>query len=186
MQLPDDVLIAHARPWLERADLWRAAFDGDDRLWLTRALGLLRPRAKRLGDIAEGLGPLLRPVTFDAAAAAKHLTPEMSGALDALADQLADLVPFEPATIEQAVRGTAEARSIKAGAFMQAVRVSLTGRTVSPGLFETIELLGSRGKPRAHSRRGTSVPAVLNGLSGRCEPQIFIATRSTSSWWEAA
>jgi glutamyl-tRNA synthetase len=157
MQLPDDVLIDHVRPWLERADLWRAGFEGADRLWLTRALALLRPRAKRLGDIADGLGPLMRPVTFDAAAATKHLTPEMSAPLDALADQLADLLPFEPATIEQAVRGTADARGVKAGAFMQAVRVSLTGRTVSPGLFETIELLG-REESLARIRAGARQP----------------------------
>ncbi|MGV3520222.1 glutamate--tRNA ligase [Luteitalea sp.] len=153
MLLPDDVLIAHARPWLERAELWRTGFEGEERAWLTRALALLRPRAKRLGDIPEGLGPLMRPVIFDPAAAAKHLPPEMREPLEVLAEQLADLAPFDPTTIEQAVRGTAEARGVKAGAFMQAVRVSLTGRTVSPGLFETIELLG-RDESLARIRGG--------------------------------
>ena len=142
MQMSDDVLIAQARPWLEQAGLWRADFDGPLRPWLVRALALLRPRTKRLGDIPEGLGPLVRPVVFDPAAAAKHLTPEMGAHLDALATTLADTAPFDASTIEQAVRGTAETRGVKAGVFMQAVRVSLTGRTVSPGLFETIELLG--------------------------------------------
>jgi len=108
------------------------------------------------GDIPEGLGPLVRTVVFDPAAAGKHLPPEMAGHLDALATTLADTAPFEPATIEQAVRGTADARGVKAGVFMQAVRVSLTGRTVSPGLFETIELLGreeSLARIRAGARR---------------------------------
>jgi glutamyl-tRNA synthetase len=142
MRLPDDVLIAHVRPWLEQAGLWRATFDGPDRPWLTRALGLLRPRAKRLGDVPEGLAPLVNPVVFDPAAAAKHLTPDMAAHLEALADGLALVVPFDAPSIELTVRGTAEARGVKAGAFMQAVRVSLTGRTVSPGLFETLELIG--------------------------------------------
>ena len=66
----------------------------------------------------------------------------MGAHLDALATTLADTAPFDASTIEQVVRGTAETRGVKAGVFMQAVRVSLTGRTVSPGLFETIELLG--------------------------------------------
>ena len=153
MQLPDDVLIAHARPWLEQAGLWRAAFDGEERPWLTRALALLRPRAKRLGDIPDGLGPLMRPVEFEPTAAAKHLTPEMGAHLDALAGQLDAVAPFDASAIEQAVRGTAEARGVKAGPFMQAVRVSLTGRTVSPGLFETIELLG-REESLARIRAG--------------------------------
>ena len=159
MKMSDDVLIAHARPWLERAGLWRSSFDGEQRPWLTRALGLLRPRTKRLGDIAEGLGPLVRPVVFDPAAAAKHLTMEMGSHLDALADALTDVAPFESAVIEQAVRGAADAGGLKPGAFMQAVRVSLTGRTVSPGLFETIELLGredSVARIRAGARQSQS------------------------------
>ena len=156
MLLPDDVLIAQAKPWLENAGLWRQAFEHDDRPWLTRALALLRPRAKRLGDIPDGLAPLVRPVVFDATAAAKHLTPEMSAHLLALADRLESLASFDVAAIEQAVRGTAEERGVKAGAFMQSVRVSLTGRTVSPGLFETIELLG-RDESLARIRTGARV-----------------------------
>lgn len=153
MQLADDVLVAHVRPWLERAGLWRAAFDAADRGWLVRALALLRPRAKRLGDIPDGLAPLVGPVIFDPAAAARHLTPEVSPHLEALADALQAAATFDVATIEQVVRGTAETGGLKAGAFMQAVRVSLTGRTVSPGLFETIELLG-RDESLARIRAG--------------------------------
>jgi glutamyl-tRNA synthetase len=67
----------------------------------------------------------------------------MAPHLETLADALVDLTPFDAAGIEQVVRATAGDRGIKPGAFMQAVRVSLTGRTVSPGLFETIELLGA-------------------------------------------
>ncbi len=142
MKMSDDVLIAHVRPWLERAALWRADFEGHRRDWLIQALALLRPRAKHLGDIPEGLGPLVGPVVFDAAATARHLTQEMAPHLEVLGDALADLSPFDAAGIEQVVRRTAEVGGLKAGAFMQAVRVSLTGRTVSPGLFETISLLG--------------------------------------------
>ena len=40
------------------------------------------------------------------------------------------------------MRGTAAERSIKAGALIHAVRVALTGRTASPGLFEMMVLLG--------------------------------------------
>ena len=88
-----------------------------------------------------------------AAAAGRHLTPEVSPHLEALADALQEQATFDVSTIEQVVRGTAESRGIKAGAFMQAVRVSLTGRTVSPGLFETIELLG-RDESLARIRAG--------------------------------
>ena len=142
MRIADEELIAHVRPFLTQAGLWRDGFDGDERPWLVEALALLRPRAKRLGDIPDGLAPLVRRVSVDPAAAAKHLTAEMAPLLEVLAAGLSALQAFDAASIEAAVRSTAEAGGVKAGAFMQAVRVSLTGRTVSPGLFETIALLG--------------------------------------------
>ncbi len=160
MRLPDDVLIAHLRPWLEQAGLWHEAFDGERRAWLTQALALLRPRARRLGDIPEGLRPLVGPVVFETTAATRHLTAEMAPHLDALAARLSELPSFDATAIEQCVRGVAGDRGVKPGAFMQSVRVSLTGRTVSPGLFETIELLGrERSVARIRAGARQSQPA---------------------------
>ena len=59
-----------------------------------------------------------------------------------LARALADVSPFDEPHVESAVRGTAAERGIKAGALIHAVRVALTGRTASPGLFEMMALLG--------------------------------------------
>ncbi|MBA2356365.1 MAG: glutamate--tRNA ligase, partial [Acidobacteria bacterium] len=78
MRLPDDVLVAQVRPWLERAGLWRDSFDTAERAWLIEALALLRPRAKRLGDIPDGLAPLAGEVVFDDVAVAKHVTVEVT------------------------------------------------------------------------------------------------------------
>ena len=44
--------------------------------------------------------------------------------------------------LETALRGTAEQQGVKAGALIHATRVAVTGRAVSPGLFEVLELLG--------------------------------------------
>jgi glutamyl-tRNA synthetase len=49
---------------------------------------------------------------------------------------------FDESHVESAVRGTAAERSLKAGQLIHAIRVALTGRTTSPGLFEVIALLG--------------------------------------------
>ena len=50
--------------------------------------------------------------------------------------------PFDEPHVEAVVRGTAAERGIKAGTLIHAVRVALTGRTASPGLFELMALLG--------------------------------------------
>ena len=68
------------------------------------------------------------------------------GALDAVFSALAD---FDAPSTEVALRGVAEARGVKAGTLIHAVRVAVTGKAVSPGLFEVLALVG---RPRVHDR----------------------------------
>jgi glutamyl-tRNA synthetase len=66
----------------------------------------------------------------------------MIGHMAALTAALGGISPFDESHVEAVVRGTAAERGIKAGALIHAVRVALTGRTASPGLFEIVALLG--------------------------------------------
>ena len=49
---------------------------------------------------------------------------------------------FDEATLEQTLRQLAETRGVKAGTLIHATRIAMTGRMVSPGLFEMLVLLG--------------------------------------------
>jgi len=60
----------------------------------------------------------------------------------AAGDALADLEPFTAQAIEAALRGVVERLGLKPRQAFQPIRVAVTGSTVSPGLFESIELLG--------------------------------------------
>jgi glutamyl-tRNA synthetase len=60
----------------------------------------------------------------------------------AAGDALADLEPFTAEAIEAALRGVVEGLGLKPRQAFQPIRVAVTGSTVSPGLFESIELLG--------------------------------------------
>jgi glutamyl-tRNA synthetase len=62
--------------------------------------------------------------------------------LDAARETLAEVAPFEAAMIEQALRQLAERLELKPREAFQPIRVAVTGSKVSPGLFESIELLG--------------------------------------------
>ena len=62
--------------------------------------------------------------------------------LAASARSLADVEPFEAKPIEQALRATADELGLKPRQAFQPIRVAVTGSTVSPGLFESLELLG--------------------------------------------
>jgi len=107
-------------------------------------LELLRPRAKRLVDFVDQAAPLLRePVEYEPAAVEKHLSAAgLPEHLDALSSALRALPDFTEAAVETTFREVAAARGIKAGALIHAVRVAVTGRTQSPGLFEVLVLIG--------------------------------------------
>jgi glutamyl-tRNA synthetase len=68
------------------------------------------------------------------------------GALEALAEVRAALValpaPWTEEEVERVLRDAAERSSRKAKQLFQPLRVALTGTTVSPGIFETVALLG--------------------------------------------
>jgi len=151
MRLAPGELGRRLQPWLDRAGLWNDAFLGDRHAWFFAVLELLKPRAKRLGDFAE-LGRFFfsDAIEYEEAAVEKHLrAPGMDEHLLALDQALAKLEAFDAASTEAAVRETAEARGVKAATLIHAVRVVLTGKTVSPGLFEVLALIG---RARVHSR----------------------------------
>ena len=151
MRLAPDELGRRLQPWLDRAGLWNDEFLGDRHAWFFAVLELLKPRAKRLGDFAE-LGRFFfsDAIEYDEAAVEKHLrAPGMDAHLLALDESLAKLEAFDAMSTEAVLRATAEARGVKAAALIHAVRVVLTGKTVSPGLFDVLALLG---RARAHSR----------------------------------
>jgi glutamyl-tRNA synthetase len=50
--------------------------------------------------------------------------------------------PFDPETVERALRGVVERLEVKPKEVFQPVRVAISGTTVSPGIFESVAALG--------------------------------------------
>ncbi len=149
LRLAPSDLAARVKPFFEAAGLWRDEYVTTKHAWFYDVLELLKPRVKRLGDfVDQGRFFFLPPgasLDYDAAAVAKHLAPGMPGMDDhlrALDAALASLPEFGVASTEAALRSVADARGIKAGALIHAVRVAVTGRAASPGLFEVLALVG--------------------------------------------
>jgi glutamyl-tRNA synthetase len=141
------------------AGLWHDDYLGDRHAWFFAVLELLKPRAKRLGDFAaQGALFFGDAIEYDAAAVDKHLrAPGMDAHLEAIDASLSALDTFDPASTEAALRSTAEARGVKAGVLIHAVRVAVTGKTVSPGLFDVLALLG-RKRVRARLAAARRLP----------------------------
>jgi glutamyl-tRNA synthetase len=83
-------------------------------------------------------GPVDDPAAFDRVIGS-------DGGVDTLRDARAALAaaqPFDADTVQKALRGVVEQRGVKPGKVFQPVRVAIAGQTVSPGIFESVALLG--------------------------------------------
>jgi glutamyl-tRNA synthetase len=115
----------------------------DQRDLLVRAMPELKARAHDLNQLAEGARFLFdkRPLEMDPAADAL-LTPESRALLKSAHGALSNLANWEHDNLEQAIRDVAEREDVKLGKLAQPLRVALTGRTTSPGIFDVLVLLG--------------------------------------------
>jgi len=118
-----------------------------DRAHVEAACALLRERIKTIDDLASGSRYLFTTdlvIPWDPQAVAKRAgTPEARERLHEVAEALRAISgEWTHTSIEEAIRALAERKGIKAGEFIGATRVAITGAAVSAGLFETAEVLG--------------------------------------------
>jgi glutamyl-tRNA synthetase len=117
---------------------------GDAADVVRRATPLVQERMNVLREAGEMLGFLLvDDVAIEPEAAAKLLGPDQLPVVAAAHDALAGLAEWTTAAIEAALRAAlVEGMGLKPKHAFGPVRVAVTGRTVSPPLFESLELLG--------------------------------------------
>jgi glutamyl-tRNA synthetase len=103
----------------------------------------LKQRARTLVELAESAGFLLqaRPLPVDEKAA-RLLDAAARERLRAVLPVIAAAEPFDEATLEATARAAAEAQGVGFGKLAQPLRAALTGRSVSPGIFEVMVALG--------------------------------------------
>jgi glutamyl/glutaminyl-tRNA synthetase len=149
MRLAPDELAARLRPVFADAGFWNEAYLGNLHAWFFAVLELLKPRVKRLGDfVIQGRFFFVDSIEYDRVAVTKYLTG-MAEHLEAFDQACGELPAFDPASIEGALRLVADVRGVKAASLIHATRVAVSGKSVSPGLFEVLSLLG---RSRTHTR----------------------------------
>ena len=105
-------------------------------------LALLRPRCKKLTDFSTSSAVLRRSGRLRSGGVKKHLsTPGRRTTCWRCETRIRGPSGIE-AALEKTLRDLADARTIKAGMLIHGTRIAMTGRMVSPGLFEMLVLLG--------------------------------------------
>jgi len=129
-------------PMLEQAGLKQevaAVSDG----WLAQLVVLVKERTKTLVEMVDWVRPYFgQTIPFDDEAAKKFLTPAVAPALGKLLTRFEGFPVYSKHEWEEAFKKLVEEEGIKMGQLAQPVRVALTGRAASPGLFEVMEVLG--------------------------------------------
>ena len=129
-------------PLLEQAGLKKEVEAVSDE-WLAQLVVLVKERAKTLVEMVEWVRPYFgQTVTFDEEAAKKFLTSAIGPALSKLIARFEPFPSFSRPEWENSFKQLVQEEGMKMGQLAQPVRVALTGRTASPGLFEVMEVLG--------------------------------------------
>ncbi|HET9264112.1 MAG TPA: glutamate--tRNA ligase [Vicinamibacterales bacterium] len=144
MRLADEDVAALLEPRLREKGLWRPEYAAAERPWLLSVIALLKPRVRRLDQFLEdGAFFFNEALDYDTRAVAKYLSSDgIRGHLEAFERVLKSVEPFAASPLESGLRSLAAARGVKPATLIHATRVAVTGRAVSPGLFEVLELLG--------------------------------------------
>jgi len=121
----------------------KAKLNDTTRAQLLRAMPSLKERAKTLLELISGAYFIFadRPLELDPKAVAL-LTPETRALIGRLRTALEAVNDWTAETTETAMRNFAEQNNLKLGAVAQPLRVALTGRTTSPGIFDVLAVLG--------------------------------------------
>ena len=106
------------------------------------AVAVSQEKMQTLDDFETLVGWLYERRPTDEKAWAKVMRDGAAGNLARARDALARVEPFDQAGVEQALTALVEELEVKPGKLYQPIRVAITGTTVSPGIFESVALLG--------------------------------------------
>lgn len=114
-----------------------------DRDYIAKVFELLAERVKLVNDIVDVGGFFFKEIEeYDPKDARKFFPPEQAPILRTFADTLSALNPFTRESIETGVHEIMEKNELNKKQVFQPLRLAMVGKTIGPGLFEMIELLG--------------------------------------------
>jgi glutamyl-tRNA synthetase len=107
-----------------------------------RAVEISQEKIATLADFWPLAGPLLGSPANDPAARERWLSADGLAALEHARAALAELETFDEQHVEAALQEVVSRLGVKPREIYQPLRVAITGTTVSPGIFESVALLG--------------------------------------------
>jgi glutamyl-tRNA synthetase len=137
--VPPEQIADRLVPFLEKRGLVEQAPDRD---WLVKLVLTLRERSLTLVEMTEKADFYFEEMEYETEPADKFLTAEVEPLLEEAAGFIVTVEPFDHETIYTKIKEWLEGRDLKLKVLAQPLRMALTFRKDSPGLFEVMEVLG--------------------------------------------
>jgi glutamyl-tRNA synthetase len=137
-ETPTPQLTEHLIPYLDAL-----GFRNLDRRQVEQAVETLKPRSRTLVEMAESARFYFeKEIGYEPKGDEKFLKPEIAALLQDIRSRMEASEGFTRQDLESLFSKYIEEKQIKLGSVAQPLRVALTGKTASPGLFEVMEILG--------------------------------------------
>ncbi len=131
---------------IEGGDFYQQRWNDEKRAQLQQAMPGLKERAKTLVELLDNARFIFADTPLEMEAKALKILNknegEARGVLARLLPELERLEQWDVENIEQLVRRFTDEQGLKLGGVAQPLRVALTGRTTSPGVFDVLAVLG--------------------------------------------
>lgn len=141
--MPLTEIVKEAEPFFVESGLVTAAWIKEHQEFFNHLIDVVRVRVKTLQEVVDASTYFFKDFTeYDAKGVAKQFKDGAAELLRYCREQLAALPDFTLASTEKCYNDIAAAKGLGLGKVIQPSRLALTGRTVSPGMFDVMTLLG--------------------------------------------
>lgn len=139
----DDV-IDLVKPYFQEKSLIPQQMNPEEMAYFRQVVGAVRTRVKTLAEVAEAAEYFYKDdFAYEEKGVRKHFRKDnVAEYLKKASGKLADLEEFDLETTEKAYRELSEELGVKAGNIIHPTRMALSGRTMGPGLFDIMVILG--------------------------------------------
>ncbi|MDN5347372.1 MAG: glutamyl-tRNA synthetase [Clostridia bacterium] len=139
-----DRITEMAIPFLQKKGFIAEPLAPESYAYVRRVVGVVRDRVKTLEEIADAASYFFQEITsYEEKGINKYFTrPDVADLLERCRERLAEVEEFSAQNTEAAYRALSEELGVPTGQLFHPTRLAVSGRTMGPGLFDILEILG--------------------------------------------
>ena len=141
-----DTLVEQEIPFLQQKGLVPEDVSAEQHEYITRVVEIVRTRVKTLAEVADASDYFFSyKFTYEEKGLRIHIAKiGVDKLLEAAGRRVESVEPYDAQTLEDAYRDLGAELGVNAGEIIHPTRLALSGRTMGPGLFEMMAVLGKR------------------------------------------